>query len=418
MYHAKQMPLGRPVQLVGLAPGVLSSSPLARSLEHEGEVLAKLDHPNILRLFDLKRDESQLWLVLEEVDGPTLRDLLGKQLPWQAVAAIGLDICRALSHAHSLGETHGKLHAGNVQLTKNGRTKVFGFGQRPRPQDKRAEALEPSDAGGLSPEASIGQAIGPLSDIFSLGALLYELLSTRPPFGEPSDTQYASRVRHDREKSLLSLVSTTVPQTFDGLISECLQKIPSDRPPNAHYVAQRLEELIGGSTLPILRALLNELGLRQPTSAEVAALVQAPPPTRTREKVSRHAPLALIAALLGGALVSGLGFLWFGTRTETKAPAVAPRNLPVETALLLRVVASPWAHVLVDGEHRKTTPFATPIALSPGKHVVRLEHPNAPPEERLIDGRAGQAILLNVQLHVERPLILDTEPKEVVEGTP
>jgi hypothetical protein len=72
----------------------------------------------------------------------------------------------------------------------------------------------------------------------------------------------------------------------------------------------------------------------------------------------------------------------------------------------------------VDGEHRKTTPFAHPIALSPGKHVVRLEHPNAPPEERVIDGRPGQGILLNVQLHVERPLTVSPEPETVEEETP
>jgi serine/threonine protein kinase len=419
VYGAKQIPLGRSVQLVGLAPGVLSSSPLARSLEHEANVLSKLDHPNILRLFDLKHDDSQLWLVLEEVDGPTVRDLVKKQLPWQGAAAIGLDVCRALSHAHSLGETHGKLHPGNIQLTKNGRTKIFGFGQRPRPQDKSAEALEASDSGGLSPEGSIGQAVGPLSDLFALGALLYELLSGTPPFGDPADTHYASRVRHDREKPLLDSTGMPVPQALEGLISECLHKLPSDRPPNAQYVAQRLEELIGSATLPILRSLLGDLGYREPTPDELIAAV--PKDSGTRGKRA-HSPQQLrvalsIAAAVGASLASVV-FI-FGQRDDQEITKnFAPRDLPSEQATLLRVVASPWAHVFVDGEHRKTTPFAHPIALAPGKHVVRLEHPHAPSEERVIEGRPGQALLLNVQLHVERPLTVSPEPETVNEESP
>jgi len=68
------------------------------------------------------------------------------------------------------------------------------------------------------------------------------------------------------------------------------------------------------------------------------------------------------------------------------------------------VMRSPWAHVLVDGEHRETTPFARPIALTPGRHVIRLEHPHAPAEERVVQGAPGQSVLLNVQMHVKRPL--------------
>jgi serine/threonine-protein kinase len=120
------------------------------------------------------------------------------------------------------------------------------------------------------------------------------------------------------------------------------------------------------------------------------------------------------AAVLGAAVA--LGAVVFADRRDEQAERTAQveRDLPPEEALLLRVVATPWAHVLVDGEHLETTPFARPLALTPGKHLVRLEHPNAAPEERIVEGRAGQAVLLNVQMHVERPLTLDA-PREIPE---
>src|SRR5690606_5238937 len=124
-------------------------------------VLAKLDHPNIQRLIDLRQDDSQLWLVLEEVDGPPLAELAKKALSLQAVAAIGLDLARALVHVHTAGETHGQLHAGAVQLTKSGRTKLLGFGRNLAPQSDQVEVLEPRTEGGLSPEGTIGQGVGP-----------------------------------------------------------------------------------------------------------------------------------------------------------------------------------------------------------------------------------------------------------------
>lgn len=418
VYGAEQVPLGRTVLLVGLAPGVLSSSPLARGLEHEAEVLSKLDHPNILKLYDLKRDQSQLWLVLEDVNGPKLSDLTSRNLSWQAAAAIALDLCRALAHAHAIDEVHGKLHSGAVQLTEGGRTKVFGFGQRPRPEDNQAEALEPHGCGGLSPEASIGQSIGPLSDLFAVGALLYELLTATPPFGDPSEAQYASRVRHDRPRPLLG-ARPDVPAALESLVSECLEKLPSKRPPSAQYLADRLEELIGSATLPILRHSLSELGYLDARSAEEqprAPEFQHPPTGQ-----NRVSPLVLggvaLAALLGA--LSTWALLSVSDEPDVLAVATpAKRDLPVEQAVLLRVVASPWAHVLVDGEHRKTTPFAEAIVLSPGKHTVRFEHPHAAPEERVINGRAGQGIFLNVQLHVERPLTPQPASQLLVEESP
>lgn len=404
---------------MGLAPGVLTSSPLARTLEHEAEVLAKLDHPNILRLFDLKHDKEHLWLVFEEVDGPHLSELLGRQLSWQAIAAIGLDLARALLHAHQAGETHGQLHVGSIQLTKSGRTKLSGFGQRPRPDGDGVEALEPQTRGGLSPEASIGQTVGPLSDLFAWGCLMYELLTGQPPFGDPDDTNYAARVRNDRAKPLL-LLRPELPGGLEHIIGRCLEKLPSERPAHAAEIAEGLETLIGGATLPILRNEMARLGYS--VSGADEGRVAVPESPRERSHFSgalRVYWLPLTTAALGAALAGTI--VAAATRVETPKPedlSTHASSLPTDEALLLRVVASPWAHVLVDGKHRETTPFAQPIQLEPGRHIVRLEHPHAAAEERVVEGTPGQAVLLNVQMHVERPLELNEPETPLEENSP
>jgi hypothetical protein len=418
VYDARQMPLGRPVELVGLSPGVLLTSPLARALLREAEVLAQLDHPNVQRLIDLRQDDSQLWLVLEQVDGPSLAELAKKELSLQAVAAIGLDLARALVHVHTAGETHGQLHLGAVQLTKSGRTKLSGFGRNLAPQSDQVEALQPRTEGGLSPEGSIGQAVGPLSDLFAWGALMYELLCEEPPFGDPNDTRYSSRVRNDRPTPLL-LKRPDIPSSLEHIISRCLEKLPAERPAHAAEIAEILETVVGGSTVPILRAELLRLGYHVMGHEEGSpSLPLAQKSHLEAIPTLRHYALPALFGLCGALVAGTLVY------TAMKAPAVrdekvkVARDLLAEEALLLRVVASPWAHVIVDGKHRETTPFAEPIALPPGKHVVRLEHPHAATEERVVEGRAGQAVLLNVQMHVERPLNFDAPIEEPEETSP
>jgi hypothetical protein len=250
---------------------------------------------------------------------------------------------------------------------------------------------------------------------------MYELLTGNPPFGSPDDSHYASRVRNDRQKALL-LKRPDLPAALDHLVNQCLEKLPSARPMNAEVLAEQLEALIGSATLAILGSELIRLGFGPPgTQPEDAVLLpsrgpaggHSPPP----QALVRFA-LPIVTAVLGACLAGGF-FLWLDRRSDLAQEEIPEhRQLPTEEALLLRVVASPWAHVLVDGKHMETTPFATPIPLSPGKHVVRMEHPSAAPEERIVEGRAGQAVLLNVQMHVEKPITVDLPTEAPEETTP
>ncbi len=417
-YGAIQTQLRRPVLLVGLAEGVLTSSPFSRQLEMEAQVLAELDHPNVLRLFDYLHDDSRIWLVLEDVDGPSLGDLLDREVSERALAAIGLDLARALSHAHGLGHIHGALTPGVVQFSRKGRTKLSGFGRKVAADSDQVELLDPESRGGLSPETSIGQAHSPLSDLFGLGALLYEVASGHPPFGDINAIDYPLKVRNSSHVPLAKL-APHLPHGLSSLIEQMLEKLPARRPASAAAVAEQLEALIGGTTLPIIGRELNDLGFE---NIDVPAVPAAPMKPGAPHSGSRTPALGLI---LGGLLLTSLvlvsALLLFRnanhqSRGEPRATAPAPPN--DEESLHLRVVASRWAHVFVDGTMRETTPFAQPITLSPGSHVVRLEHPNAPPEERTISGQAGQVVLLNVQMHVKVELPSSILVGDVPESSP
>ncbi len=438
-YSGRQFKLNRRVSLVTLNPGVLSTSTIARRLDREAEVLASLDHPNIQRLYDYVQADERGWLVLEEVDGPGLVQLIPRGLSWQASAAIFLDLCQALDHAHGLGHYHGSLTPGVVSFSRSGCTKLAGFGRNSGQDADSAELLDTESRGGLSPETSIGQAHSSLSDLFALGALMYEVIGGRAPFGDIHAIDYPSKVRNVSHLPLMR-VAPQLPPALGAIIDQLLQKLPAQRPPHAAAVAEQLQGLIGNGTAPLLQAEFQRLGLVQAPalggqyrSGHFSAVLgagalpsgsagaNAPPPHSVRVAAQRawiRLPWAKIALMGTVCALLVAFFFWARPFARVTAPAAAGPVVAQDQALNLRVVASPWAHVLVDGTLRETTPFAQPISLTPGSHIVRLEHPNAPAEERTITGHAGQVVLLNVQMHVKVQLPSSLPTGKVEESTP
>ncbi|MCA9639865.1 MAG: protein kinase, partial [Myxococcales bacterium] len=131
-YKALQQPLGRTVLIKALSPSILPSSPFAASLEHEARLLAQLEHPNLLKLYDFERNDDSMWLVLEYVEGVNLRDLLrtgdeGRTLEPLEAVSVALEITRALEHAHEHGIVHRNLRPDNILLTPTGGLKLLEF---------------------------------------------------------------------------------------------------------------------------------------------------------------------------------------------------------------------------------------------------------------------------------------------------
>src|SRR5262249_17632559 len=155
----------------------------------EAELLAKLNHDNILELYDFVRTEAAMWLVLEYVDGVSLADLLAKseRLPIHTALAIGLVIARALNHAPDRGIIHRDIKPANVLVSKRGEIKLVDFGIAH--DDRVPSSPEPLEGGStfgtpayMSPEQILGEPLDGRTDIFSLGVVLYQMIAGVRPF--------------------------------------------------------------------------------------------------------------------------------------------------------------------------------------------------------------------------------------------
>ncbi|MEO8904151.1 MAG: serine/threonine-protein kinase [Polyangiaceae bacterium] len=414
LYHAVQEPLGRPAFIKALGSSILPSSPFAASLEREARLLAELDHPNILKVYDFVRRSERMWLVLEYVDGVTLEDVLKKtkRLPETFASAVALEVCRALTHAHAHGVVHRDVQPKNILIASNGSLKLANFSVA---FDERLptapELLEGGTGYGgpsyMSPEQILGERADGRSDLFSLGVLLYEMLSGERPFDGPDDRSTSLRIRRDPVPPL-SKKAPDIDAALERFTQRCLEKMPSDRfdsSPEALAILEAAARDLGAEpSAPLLRDTLIRARLVLGSPLNGITADQAGHRRRHREGGIGFAVTGLFFALaliiLGGATIQILSGKSAGGAQAAAAQAGRRLELLPAGRSFLRVVAHPWAHVIVDGQEVEITPFARPIPLSPGSHYVRLEHPNAPVERRTIELTPGETLLLDVTLKV------------------
>jgi serine/threonine-protein kinase len=404
LYLAVQEPLGRTVLIKALGRNILPSSPFASTLEREARLLSELDHPGIVKVHDFVKRGDRMWLVLEHVDGVTLEELLtrAKRLDSAAAVAIALQLTEALGHAHEHSVVHRDLSPKNVLISKRGEVKLLNFALAVDERMPTAPELLDGSTGYLgpvymSPEQILGEPADPRSDLFSVGVILYELISGNRPFDGPNDRSTSLRIRQTPPPPLTQ-GGVKVSGGVERLIAHCLEKLPSDRVGSARELASEL------------RHALSEAWDGSPEQAILGALAGA---GLSEAKITppKHAPRAARRTSLGwvalGMLLISVGVVGSGVvlrrafgPVEASRRAAAPPTTPGPEASELRVVAHPWAHVFVDGQQRETTPFARPIRLSPGTHYVRLEHPSAVAERRTVSMAAGEQVLLEVDMKV------------------
>jgi hypothetical protein len=408
-YRAVQIPLGRPVTIKALGPSILPSSPFAAALEREARLLAKLGHPNVVALHDFVRSGDRMWLVLEHVDGTNLGELEKRagKLPQAAAVAIALAVAEGLAHAHARGVVHRDLTPANVLVSKNGELKLTDFSIASDERLPTAPELLDGPSGKrslayASPEQVLGEQPDPRSDLFSLGAILFELLAGTPPFGGADDPGTSLRIRNEQPAPLTRFVPALLP-SVERIVQRCLQKLPAHRYQSARELVAALEnalEELGGSAESGVRSALSAAGL---APAEPAPDAEPTAPRAPAVRVLSVARVLFTAGVLIVGGVAGIQLVLERTQGETARAGRGRLELVPESPAYLRVVAEPWADVVIDGQKVETTPFARPIPLRAGIHYVRLEHPEAPAERRTIDLAPGETVLLDVTMRLRRP---------------
>jgi serine/threonine-protein kinase len=447
IYQAVQEPLGRVVAIKALKTQIAATSSFGEQLEREAKILADLAHPNVVLLLDAGRTPSgRPYLVLEHVDGVSLQRLLGssdeapgrsslpkgrkKPLPVPSALAIARGICAALEHIHERGVVHRDVKPGNVLISRSGVVKMidFGIAQRPR-TGSMSDALgtegitatgrmapeQAKDAFGtpayMSPEQILGDFVDGRSDLFSLGVVLYEMLSGSRPFDGPSEDDAkrsaAQRIRRDAPAPLHEQ-APHVPRAVERIVMRLLEKSPNDRYPSAGIVKERLEAALRAETredpAALVRAALVDAGLGAAEGAEGGSSKDEAarghsPRARARTAMSLSRVVlgfaAIAAAFVGGAVALEAT----NAQPREREVGARPLELAPRRAGGLRVVATPWAHVSVDGQQIETTPFARPIPLAAGKHWVTLTHPEgAATVEREIEIVSGEVVTIDVTI--------------------
>jgi serine/threonine-protein kinase len=262
----------------------------------------------------------------------------------------------------------------------------------------------------MSPEQILGEPPDPRSDLFSLGVVLYEILSGEHPFVAPDDQTRTQRIRHAVPVAL-GRQPGKVPVSLERIVHRCLEKLPSDR----FYSAEEL--------CVQLRSALDGLGVASPREAIGKLLPGSVPAQATifdlESSSNSYEPLgdrSLAPALAGlfvacTLIVVGGAVIYFqaSRTTERGSRSGARLEFAPPEAAYLRVVAEPWANVIVDGQLVATTPVGQPIPLSPGVHYIKFEHPQAPTEQRTLRLSAGESVLLDVKMKVPRPTQMELE---------
>jgi serine/threonine-protein kinase len=400
--------LGRPALVRALRPAASHSSAFARELEREAAALARLDHEGFARLYDFERETSGPWLALEDPGGFALPAVIAKagRVEPACAVAIALALARALGHAHARGIVHRAVAPRAITLTPAGRVLLGDLGSS-HVEGATAAAGEAPEALGrpdhMAPEQILGEPAAPPADVFSLGVVLHELVAGSSPFasGAAESVDVARRIRSASPTPLRDLVPG-VPRSLDRLVLRCLAKRAEERYADGALLAAALEDVLAELTSSEPAALVvRALGLAR--LVEDAARPQVEPATPRPASLLRGlAREAQVLALVGSALVVAVLAIDLLAGAPHAPPSKAEPRAAAGPRGFVRVLARPWADVVVDGELVDTTPIGRPLPVVPGRHYVTFRHPAAPDEQRTVDVAAGQTVLLDVTLRVAR----------------
>src|SRR5213079_3209398 len=235
--------LDRPVAIKRLAENLAADGGFKQRFLREARLAARLSHPNIVGVYDVGEDDGLPFIVMEYVEGQTLADLLrrrGRLEPDEAVA-LTLQACAGLETAHEAGLVHRDVKPQNLLVTPGGTVKIADFGiARSLDGTHLTQAgTVLGTAGYLAPEQAAGETVTAAADVYALGAVLYELLTGRPPYVAESLTELFLKQRHGSITPVREL-ARDVPAALEDTVMRALARDPRYRPESAAALAGEL----------------------------------------------------------------------------------------------------------------------------------------------------------------------------------
>ncbi len=320
----------------------------------EAKALGRLDHPHIVRVYNVDEDQGTVYIAMEFVEGEALSDIM-KRNPFttEMIVRMGIGIAEALDEAHRNGIVHRDVKPGNILVRKDGRPKITDFGIAHIDDASSHTMTQAGEVLGtpayMSPEQVLGKPVDGRSDLFSLGIILYELATgTRPFAGENLGAIFNAITSSEPEPPIGR--NPALPAPLNAVILKCLKKTPADRYPTGQALAEALK------------------GCESPKGAEQRAGEEAGD-GKSRAPLFAGVGVALLAAAAGG---------YFAFSKPAKAPpapppAVVAPAVPVVMSVLRVESVPPGASVFVDGNFSGKAPVRLDVAR--GKHEIRITLP-------------------------------------------
>lgn len=263
VYRARDTRLDRLVALKTITPGLIASPERRSRLLLEARSAAAISHPAIAQVYDIDEVDGNLFIAMEYVDGRTVSRLIADgELDLLGAIEIALQVAEGLAKAHDAGILHRDIKSDNIMVTRDGHAKLLDFGLAKLVEPGAEEPAEPADLDRtltrgrahtmpgaimgtlsyMSPEQARGKELDRRSDIFSLGIVLYEMVTAELPFkGEtPLDTMHAIAYEEARP---VTIVRRSLTPELHRIVFRCLRKNPDDRYPDAHALAVDLRRL-------------------------------------------------------------------------------------------------------------------------------------------------------------------------------
>lgn len=307
VYQARDPQIDRLVAVKILRQDRTSTETFVRRFLKEAKVIGRLSHPNIVTIYDMGEEQGTIYIAMEFLEGRSLSDVLREsRFDIKEAMTFGIQIAETLNYAHQKGVIHRDIKPSNIIVTPDGRIKITDFGIAHIEDSTTTLQTQAGEIMGtpayMSPEQILGQPVDGRSDIFSLGVILYEMVTGRRPFGGEGKTLASVFNEITRvTPPVPSTLSAHVPNHLSSLIMKALQKEPEKRFQSGSEISEAL------------KTCLYELGL--------AAVIKTPAGGKSRSYVIPFAVTLAVAILAGGVY-----YFYQHTNTSLQRPSVDQQN--------------------------------------------------------------------------------------------
>ena len=395
VYRAEDTKLRRTVAVKRMSPMAGSTESDLSRLVREGQRASALNHPNIAGIYDVLEDHGEVLLVMEYVEGVTLREKLAGPMTPEEFLPIATECAEALAAAHEKGILHSDIKPENIMLTSGGHVKLLDFGVARRvpgaddttrtgvPQLLSTMAPVGGTLAYMAPEVLLGGLPDLRADVFALGLVCYEMLPGKHPFRGDSDMPVGARIIQETAAPLAKL-NQKVSQPLADVIAKAMQRDPKERYSSARPMADDLELI------------------QQGTKPRLAGGVSVRPAVRRRS--------AIILALLGAAAVLAFSLLFAGVRAKLglgnrRAGAQSAASTPVQQNLALLPVSvagdDPTLRAFADGLGASVTSKLSQLSENHTLEVVSSSQVRdkkvTTPQEAFQQFGANTALQMNLQ---------------------